>query len=228
VKAFLCVTGLVVALALPPLAGAATQSSLSWTLGPESRRATATWRISGSDGWRVAVVQIATDRALTRNGDFLAQNLVAYDVLNRPRARGTWVSESALPPGEYFGRLKLRYLGPCQSACESATSVRAFTVHPPRLRGVRWNAAAAGSRAAVTWKRPGNGWYVAMVLVDDNRRFRSPEDGVLWRAASRRTSWRSDALAPGTYHVRIRARYAGCDTCLWTSKRKTVVVEAPA
>jgi hypothetical protein len=225
VKLVVWMAGLAAALAIPASAWAGDQAYISWTLGDQSRRPMVTWEITGSSSWYVGVVQIATGREVDRKGDFLPENLVAYDVLDGRELTGSWVGPVALPPGEYFGRLKLRFDGPCQTNCESPTSVRSFRIDPPAIGSLSWQAKAGVGRLEVSWKQPKGGWYVSLIVVDDNRSFASPEDAIAWPSRSKRTRWTSGTLPRGTYFVRVRVRHATCDTCIWTSDPRKVVIK---
>ena len=223
-KLLVWIAGLAAALLLVPTAGAGGQTYLSWTIGDDAGKPTISWKITGSTPWYVGVIQIATRQAVTDEGDFLPEDVVAYDVLTHGRHKGTWQLSFPVAPGTYYGMLTLRYDGPCETGCESRSSVRSFFVEPPRLAGLAWSALANSSRIAVRWKKPGKGWYVGIVLVDNDRDFSSPEAAGTRSATPAAGRWRSRALEPGTYYVRLRARYTGCDTCLWTSRTKKVQI----
>lgn len=207
-------------------AGAGGQATLSWTLDDDRGRPSVSWEITGSTNWYVGVIQIASRPDVTSKGAFLAQNVVAYDVLAPDQSKGTWKSGFALSPGTYYGQLVLRYDGPCRKGCESRSSVRSFAVEPPALAVLDWHAAPKAGKVTVVWTKPGGGWYVSMVLVDDDRDFSSPEDAVVWPAERSSGRWTSAALDAGTYYVRVSARYSGCDTCLWASDPATVRVRS--
>jgi hypothetical protein len=224
VKLLLAIAWLAAALATPAVAWAGDQAYISWTLGDQDGHPTVTWEITGSTKWYVAVIQIASDRRVDGKGDFLPENLVAYEVLAPERSTGFWVGPIALAPGTYFGRLKLRFDGPCSANCQFATSVRSFSIAPPPLRSLRWDAVPGVGRVIVTWTRPRNGWYVSGILVDDDRDFSSPEDAVAWPAATKRTRWSTMLLDRDRYHVRIRVKHSQCESCLWTSPTKVVEV----
>ena len=225
-KLLVCIAGLAAALLLVPTANAGGQAYLSWTIGDNAGKPTVTWKITGSAKWYVSVIQIATRPALTGGGDFVPQNIVAYDVLTSTRTSGTWQLRFPFDPGTYYGMLTMSYDGQCDTGCESRSSVRSFTVEPPRVHGLVWSARADSSRIAVGWKKPkpDKGWYVAIVLVDNDRDFSSPEAAGTRPPDPAAGTWRSHKLSAGTYYVRIRARYTGCDTCLWTSKTKKVQI----
>jgi hypothetical protein len=225
VKLMLLIAWLAAALATPAVAWAGNQAYISWTLGDQDGRPTVTWKITGSTKWYVGTIQIASDRRVGAGGNFLPENVVAYEVLEPDRAPGFWVGPLALQPGTYYGRLRLRYDGPCSANCQSATSVRSFRIDPPRLRGLRWKARGGVGRVIVSWTKPRNGWYVSMVVVDDNRAFSSPEDAVAWPKAPTRTRWASTLLGRDRYHVRLRLRHARCESCVWTSPAKIVDVK---
>ena len=224
-KLLLLIVWLAAALATPAVAWAGDQAYISWTLGDQDGRPTVTWKITGSTKWYVGAIQIASDRRVTASGHFLPENVVAYEVLEPDRAPGFWVGPVALQPGTYYGRLRLRFDGPCSANCQSATSVRSFRIDPPRLRGLRWKARGGVGRVIVSWTKPRNGWYVSMVVVDDNRAFSSPEDAVAWPNAPTRTRWASTLLSRDRYHVRLRVRHARCESCVWTSPAKIVDVK---
>lgn len=211
---------------LPALARGGDQAYLSWTIDDEAGKPTVTWTITGSTNWYVGVVQIASRPDVNSKGDFLASNLVAYDVLTPAQSKGTWQTSYALGAGTYYGQLVLRYDGPCQSNCESHSSVRSFAIEPPKLDKLTWMAAVRQGRIAVTWSKPGGGWYVGMVLVDDDEDFSSPEDAGIWPVEPAEASWTSAKLDPDTYYVRVHARYAGCETCIWISAAKKVSLPA--
>jgi hypothetical protein len=183
-----------------------------------------TWTITGRTKWYVGVVELATRRDLTKAGDFRPQFLVAYEVLKRSESTGRWTGPRELGPGTYYGRLKLRFGGPCKSACESTTSVRRLEIEPPRLASLEWTATRKGRSVLVAWTPPGNAWFVGMVVVDDDADLSSPADAVVWPDEPVESRWRSSRLAAGTYHVRVHARYAGCATCLWTSRARKVTL----
>ena len=223
-KLLVWIAGLAAALVLAPTAGAGGQAYLSWTIGDDAGKPTITWKITGSTKWYVGVIQIATRPTLDDKGNFVPQDVVAYDVLSHGQSSRTWQLRYALQAGTYYGLLTLRYDGPCETGCESRSSVRSFTVRPPSLRGLRWNAVAEAGKVAVTWKKPRNGWHISIVLVDNDREFSSPEDAGTRGSTPAAGAWRSRSLDPGTYYVRLRARYAGCDTCLWTSGTQKVQI----
>jgi hypothetical protein len=225
VKHLFAIAWLAAALATPAVASAGDQAYISWTVGDQKGRPTVTWEISGATKWYVGVIQIARSKRVNSKGDFLPESLVAYEVLSPERPPGFWVGPRRLGPGTYYGRLKLRYDGPCSRNCQFATSVRSFSIAPPPLRALRWRAAAGIGRVTVRWTRPRNGWYVSSVLVDDNRNFSSPADGVAWPAATRRTRWTSILLARDRYYVRLRVKQARCASCVWTAPAKTVDVK---
>jgi hypothetical protein len=224
VKHLLWIAWLAAALATPAVAWGGDQAYISWTLGDQDGRPTVTWEITGSSKWYVGVIQIATDRRVDGKGDFLPENLVAYEVLDPGRSTGFWVGPLELAPGTYYGRLKLRFDGPCSANCQFATSVRSFSIAPPPLRSLSWKATAGIGRVVVTWTPPRNGWYVSGVLVDDDRDFSSPEDAVAWPGAPKRTRWASMLLGRDRYHVRLRVKHSRCDSCVWTSPTKVVEV----
>lgn len=223
-KLLCCLIGLAATLALPAAARGGEQAYLAWTLGEQGGRPTVSWTISGSTKWYVAVVQVAGRPEVNGKGDFLPENLIAYEVLKPSESTGSWVGEPTLGPGTYYGRLKLRYDGPCQQNCQVTTSIRSFTIDPPALGKLKWRAAAGIGKVKVSWKKPRKGWYVSMVLVDDDRDFRSPEDGSVWPAGNTARRWATGLLPRGTYYVRVRALYGDCDTCVWTSPTKKVVL----
>jgi hypothetical protein len=225
VKLLVSIACLTAALATPALAWASDQAYISWSLGDRDGRPTVTWEISGSTRWYVGAIQIASDDRVGPSGNFLPENVVAYEVLAPEREPGFWVGPIALQPGKYYGRLRLRFDGPCSANCQSATSVRSFRIDPPPLRALRWKARAGVGRVIVSWRKPRNGWYVSMVMVDDNRRFTSPEDAVAWPTAPARTRWASTLLARDRYHVRLRLRHANCESCVLTSPTKIVDVK---
>jgi hypothetical protein len=224
VKLLVVIAGLTAALAIPAAARGGDQAYLSWALGDQNGRPSVTWTITGSTKWYVGVVQIASQREVDGKGDFLPENLLFYDVLSPEESTGSWVAPRRLGPGTYFGRLKLRYDGPCQTNCQSATSVRSFTIEPPSLKSLTWKATAGIGRVKVTWTKPGHGWFVGMVLVDDDRDFSSPEDAVVWSSPTKRARWTSGLLDRGTYYVRVRARHQTCATCIWTSQARRVTI----
>ena len=223
-KWLVALVGLAAALALPAVARGGDQAYLSWTLGDQQGKPTVTWKISGSTKWYVGVIQIATGRKVTSKGDFVAQNLVVYKVLQPDGQKKTWVASRKLPPGTYFGRLKLRYDGPCSKNCQSVTSIRSFTIAAPALKSLPWRVTAKAGSVKVTWAKPKNGWFVGMVMVDDNRNFGSPEAASVWPKPLKVGRWISGLLPRDTYYVRIRARHTTCKTCTWTSSFKTVEV----
>jgi hypothetical protein len=224
VKLLIVIAGLAVALTIPAAARGGDQAYLSWTLDDQGARPTVTWTITGSTKWYVGVIQIATERAVNADGDFRPANLVVYEVLDRAESNGYWISAQKLGPGTYYGRLTLRYDGPCQTNCQSLTSVRSFTIDPPPLKSLTWKVTPGIGTVTVTWTKPKNGWFVGMVLVDDDRNFSSPEDAKVWPTPPKGTSWVSGLLPRDTYYVRLRARHGSCETCIWTSPPKTVVV----
>jgi hypothetical protein len=224
VKLLVLIAGLAAALLLPAAARGGEQAFLSWALDDQNGKPTVTWTITGSTKWYVGVIQIATERQVNAKGDFLAQNLVVYEVLDPSESTGFWIADRKLGPGTYYGRLKLRYDGPCKTNCQSNTSIRSFGIDPPPLKSLTWRATPGVGTVKVSWTKPKNGWFVGMVLVDDNRGFGSPEDAVVWPRPPKVTQWTSGLLARDTYHVRIRARHVSCDTCIWTSTAKTVAV----
>jgi hypothetical protein len=224
VRLFVLIVGLAVALLIPAAARGGEQAFLSWAIDDQNGKPTVTWEITGSTKWYVGVIQIATDRQVNAKGDFRAENLVVYDVLDPSESTGTWVWARKLGPGTYFGRLKLRYDGPCKKNCQSTTSIRSFTIDPPPLKSLTWSVSAGVGTVKVSWTKPKNGWFVGMVIVDDNLNFGSPEDASVWSKPPKATRWTSGLLARDTYHVRIRARHSSCDSCIWTSATKTVRV----
>ncbi len=224
-KLAIFIAWLAAALATAAVASASDQAYISWRLGDQDGHPTVTWKITGSTKWYVGAIQIASDRRVTASGHFLPENVVAYEVLEPDRAPGFWAGPVALQPGTYYGRLRLRFDGSCSANCQSATSVRSFRIDPPRLRGLRWQARGGVGRVIVSWTKPRNGWYVSMVVVDDNRAFSSPEDAVAWPKAPARTRWASTLLSRDRYHVRLRVRHARCESCVWTSSAKIVDVK---
>jgi hypothetical protein len=220
VKRLVWIAGLAAALVLAGSAGAGGQAYLSWTLGQDGGKPTVTWKITGSTKWYLGVIEIGTRATLNGSGDFPTQNVVAYDVLPSGQSSGTWQLRAALPAGTYYGLLTLRYDGPCDTGCESHSSVRSFTVPPPRLRGLVWTAAVRADTVSVTWKKPRGAWYVGIVLVDDSKSFASPVDADTRPLRPTAGAWKSRKLGPGTYYVRLRLRYGGCDTCLATRTKK--------
>jgi hypothetical protein len=220
VKLLVWIAGLAAALTVAAPAGAGGQSYLSWTLGQNGGKPTVTWQITGSTKWYVADVQIGTRPAVNGRGDLQPRYVIAYAVFGPGQASGTWQLPYRLGPDTYYGLLTLRYDGPCEAGCESHSSVRSFTVAPPRLGGFRWTAEAKRGKVVVRWKEPAGGWYVSVLLVDDARDFASPEDATTRPSEPSAGSWRTGALKDGTYYVRLRARYAGCDSCLWSATKK--------
>jgi hypothetical protein len=63
-----------------------------------------------------------------------------------------------------------------------------------------------------------------MVLVDDDPGFGSPEDAIVWPRGPKKERWASSLLPRGTYYVRVRAKHARCETCVWTSSARKVVL----
>jgi hypothetical protein len=63
-----------------------------------------------------------------------------------------------------------------------------------------------------------------MVLVDDDPGFGSPEDAIVWPRGPKGERWASSLLPRGTYYVRVRAKHSRCETCVWTSSPKTIVL----
>ena len=153
-KLLFLIAWLAAALATPAVAWAGDQAYISWTLGDQDGRPTVTWKITGSTKWYVGTIQIASDRRVGAGGNFLPENVVAYEVLEPDRPPGFWVGPLALQPGTYYGRLRLRFDGPCSANCQSATSVRSFRIDPPRLRGLRWKARGGVGRVIVSWTKP--------------------------------------------------------------------------
>lgn len=224
VKWLVALVGLAAALALPAVARGGDQAYLSWTLDDQQGRPTVTWKITGSTKWYVGVIQIATGRKVNSKGDFVAENLVVYKVLKPDAGEQTWIAPRRLPPGTYYGRLKLRYDGPCSKNCQSVTSIRSFTIAAVALKSLPWRVTAKAGSVKVTWAKPKNGWFVGMVTVDDNRNFSSPEAAAVWPTPLKTGRWISGVLPRDTYYVRIRVRHSTCRTCTWTSSAKTVSV----
>lgn len=202
------------------------QATLSWTADAADGHALVTWVITGTTTWYVGVIQLATRPDLNGRGDFPPQNLVAYRVLHRVRQQGSWLSPFVLSPGTYYVQLTLRYDGPCETGCESRSSVRSLEIEPPPIGKVSWAAVARSGRVKVSWKPPADGWSFSLVLVDDHHDLSSPEDSASWPFGPPGSSWTSRRLAPDAYWVRLYARYEGCQTCLWTSKLRRVEIRA--
>jgi hypothetical protein len=221
VKLFACIAGLAAALLFPAAGQAGDQTYVSWTLGERAGRPTVTWELTGSSKWYVALIQVSRRRAVDQQGDFLPQDVVAYEALGPGGTSGSWTGPK-LPPGRYYGRLELRYDGQCRTNCAFKTSIRSFKVDPPALRGFTWNAKAGIGRVRVEWRPPRNGWYVAAVVVDDERSLESPEDAVAWPRAPKARQWSSRPLPRGTYHVRVRLHHSACDTCVRSTPIETV------
>jgi hypothetical protein len=217
---------LVAAFAFPGPGRAGDQATLSWTIDDEAGKPVVTWTITGSTKWYVGVVQIADRPDVDGKGDFPPKSLVGYDVLPPGKATGSWRSPHALDPGTYYGRLTLRYDGACEANCESRSSVRSFSVDPSPLSGLHWKATSASGKVRVSWTGPDGGWYVGVVLVDDDADFSSPEEAGSWPAEREKSSWTSRRLEAGTYFVRLHARFEGCATCLFLSKVRKVTVNA--